>query len=102
MNELWIIFDEKTHEPIYMAMKEPNCKNCEFKDAMCSRQSPDKCEKGYPFRHLAGDPKAAFKPVETKDCDTCEIYLAGKCDQIAYDEKTDTSLCPFDKEEKEK
>jgi len=81
MNELIIKINKKTQKPEYIGILEPLENGCKI------------------ITTIAGNLNAIFIEVPTKDCNTCERYLAGKCDQIAYDEKTDTSLCPYDKEE---
>jgi hypothetical protein len=75
---LIIRFDEKTHKPKYIGTATPT-------------------EDDYSIiENIYGDPMTIIEPVYVKDCKTCELNLAGKCDPT---KNTDTDNCPFDKEE---
>ncbi len=78
--KLIVYFDKETHQPIYMG-------------------TATQLGNGEVIEDLHGSFKQFLIPIPIKDCNTCEIYLKGKCDKIAYNEETDTSLCPYDKEE---
>jgi hypothetical protein len=100
--ELRVKFSKTTHQPID-AWFLKNCNICTLNTAeICdphNKEDRAKCPYVPKLGEAVERDEVTFMPIPTKDCDTCEIYLAGKCDQIAFNEETNTSLCPFDKEE---
>jgi hypothetical protein len=74
---LWIKFNQDTHKPEFIGIEEP-------------------AEDGSILTILHGDKNTILEPIPVKDCDTCEMYLANKCDP---DKTLFANKCPYNQEE---